>query len=374
MQFTKNEEMRIGVELELQMIDPATFNLKPTAPEIIADIQSYLETPHIKSELFKSMLEIDTPILHSATEVGKALRQPLSQILATARKFDTKVMMAGTHPFAHYSERQLSGGSRYYKMADRNQLITRRLQIFGLHVHLGMRDGDHAIAMNNAFCHYLPLILGISANSPFWEGDDTGLASSRITLFEAMPTGGHPYALNSWSEFENLVDKLIFSKSITSLKDLWWDIRPNPNYGTLEVRIADCPTTIVETEALVALIHSLAHFIDKDLRDGKKFAFPPEWILRENKWRASRHGVSASLIIDADGNCAPLKEMWISLHQALQPTIKSLNYETQFLFLNRMIGMGPGYLRQRKAFENGRLEDVVRHLVLETENDQPRWD
>lgn len=355
------------------MIDPETCNLKPSAPEIIADIQQHYETPHIKSELFKSMIEIDTPILDSALQVGKSLRQPLSQVLATARKFDTKVMMCGTHPFAHYSERQLSGGSRYYTMADRNQLITRRLQIFGLHVHLGMRDGDHAIAMNNAFCHYLPLILAISANSPFWEGDDTGLASSRITLFEAMPTGGHPYALNSWDEFETLIQKLTLSKSITSLKDLWWDIRPNPDYGTVEVRIADCPTTIVETEALVALIHTLAVFIDKDLRNGKKFAFPPEWILRENKWRASRHGVSADLIVDSDGKTAPLKEVWINLHQALISTIASLGYEEKFLFLNRMIGMGPGYIRQRKIFENGRLEDVVKRLIQETEDDQPVW-
>ncbi len=365
--------MKLGVELELQMIDPETCNLKPIAPEIIADIQQQCETPHIKSELFKSMIEIDTPILDSAKQVGIELRKPLSQVLATARKFDTKVMMSGTHPFAHYSERQLSGGSRYFKMVDRNQLITRRLQIFGLHVHLGMRDGEHAIVMNNALCHYLPLILAISANSPFWEGTDTGLASSRITLFEAMPTGGHPYSLSSWEEFETLVKKLIFSRSITSLKDLWWDIRPSPDYGTLEVRIADCPTTIQETEAIVALIHALAQYIDKDLRNGKKFSFPPEWILRENKWRASRHGVSADLIIDSEGTSAPLKEVWINLHQALQPTIKSLDYGSQFMFLNRMIGMGPGYIRQRKAFNNARLEDVVRHLIFETEADRPNW-
>lgn len=373
MEFTKNKDMGIGVELELQMIDPETYNLKPIAPEILADIQRHHETPRIKSELFKSMIEIDTPILQSASQVGTSLRQPLSQVIATARKFDTKVMMCGTHPFAHYSERQLSGGSRYYKMVDRNQLITRRLQIFGLHVHLGMRDGDHAIAMNNALCHYLPLILAISANSPFWEGDDTGLASSRITLFEAMPTGGHPYSLSSWSEFEELIQKLTVSRSITSLKDLWWDIRPSPDYGTLEVRIADCPTTIVETEALVALIHTLAQFIDKDLRNGKKFAFPPEWILRENKWRASRHGISADLIVDSEGKCAPTKEIWINLHQALAPTIANLGYENQFLFLNRMIGMGPGYIRQRKAFEKGSLEDVICHIIQETENDSPLW-
>ncbi len=373
MHFTKNKDMRIGVELELQMIDPDTLNLKPIAPEIIADIQQHFETPHIKSELFKSMIEIDTPILDSAAQVGKSLRQPLSKILATARKFNTKIMMSGTHPFAHYSERQLSGGSRYYKMVDRNQLITRRLQIFGLHVHLGMRDGEHAIIMNNALCHYLPLILAISANSPFWEGDDTGLASSRITLFEAMPTGGHPYSLNSWSEFEDIVEKLVISRSITSLKDLWWDIRPNPDYGTLEVRIADCPTTIVETEALVALIHALAQFIDKDLKNGKKFAFPPEWILRENKWRASRHGISADLIIDSTGKCAPLKEVWINLQETLTPTITSLGYQEQFIFLNRMIGMGPGYVRQRKAFAEGNLENVIQHLIRETESDQPIW-
>lgn len=373
MEFSKNPEMRLGVELELQMIDPVTMNLKPTAAQILQDIETTNPNPHIKSELFRSMLEIDTPIVTSAHEAGISLRQSLQQVIDVARKNDSHVVMSGTHPFAHYSERQVSDNGRYYKLLDRNQWIARRLQIFGLHVHLGMRDGEHAMAMNNAFCHYLPVILAISANSPYWESDDTGLASSRITLFEAMPTGGHPYTLGSWKEFEMLVDRLIFSKSITSLKDLWWDLRPNPSYGTLEVRIADCPTTIRETESLVALIHALAKFIDKELIKGKKFASPPEWILRENKWRASRYGVCGELIIDSIGTSVPFHEFWRHLKEMLAPTIQEMGYQYFFSYLDRMVEDGPGYMRQRQAFQNGGFEGIVKNLIHETLHDAPTW-
>lgn len=370
--FSENKTISLGVEIEIQLIDPDSGNLKPVGPAVLRALEKQEGTSHIKSEIFQSMLEIDTPISANAHGVGSSLRHSLEMARKEAFLHSAKIMMSGTHPFAHYTERLLTPSGRYYTLVDRNKWITRRLQIFGLHVHLGMRNGEHAIAMNNALCHYLPMMLAMSASSPFWHKEDTGLASSRITFFEAIPTGGHPYLLNGWAEFEDLIDRLMVSGSITSIKDLWWDIRPNLEYGTIEVRIADCPPTIKEVEALVAFIHSLAVFIDQELTAGRQFSPPPEWILRENKWRASRHGVQCDLIKDVSGRSVPFEKIWTELKENLGPVCQKFEYGKYFSFLDQVVAKGPSYVRQRAHF-NGSFDQLIDHLVQENEQDEPSW-
>ncbi len=373
-EFSKNETMRLGVEIELQLVDSKTGNLSPVGPTILKALENVKDAVHVKSEIFQSMLEIETPICDNAHQVGPSLRKSLEFVRAQAAVAGAEIIMAGTHPYALYTERLLTPSSRYFSLVDRNQWITRRLQIFGLHVHLGMKDGDHAIAINNALCHYLPVILALSASSPFWHSDDTGLASCRITFFEAIPTGGHPCLLNNWSEFETLVERLTFSRSITSIKDLWWDIRPNNDFGTIEVRIADCPPTIREIESLVALIHTMAIFIDAELTAGRKFSPPPEWILRENKWRASRHGVQCELIRDLEGTAIPFVEVWKEIRESMRASWTELGYEKFIAFLDDVIANGPSYARQRvHAEKGGNLKSVVEHLARENRTDNPEW-
>ena len=369
--FRFNEKMGIGVEIEVQFVDAETGDLKPLGPAVLEHV-AVVGDVRGKAELFQSMLEIDSPICTSAIEAGKSLRHSLGEIRRIAGNLNSKVVMSGTHPFANYSERLLTPSGRYYSLMDRNQWIARRLQIFGLHVHLGMRDGEHAIAMNNALCHYLPFFLALSASSPYWHAEDTGLASSRITFFEAIPTGGHPCLMNSWGDFEVLIQRLIRSRSIGSIKDLWWDIRPNTEYGTIEIRIADCPPTMTEVQALVALIHTVAVFIDTELRAGRKFAPPPEWVLRENKWRASRHGVECDLIQNIDGLSRPFAELWHETTSAFHHVISEFEYESEFLFLNEILEKGPSYKRQRIAF-TGDFDSVIQHLIREGEADRPEW-
>jgi glutamate---cysteine ligase / carboxylate-amine ligase len=372
--FVHNEKMRLGVEIELQLVDVNSRDLTPVGPGILRTLEGSPDAVHIKSEIFQSMLEIETPICDSAHDVGPSLRRSMELVRTQAHDANAEVIMAGTHPFAHYAERLLTPEGRYFSLVDRNQWITRRLQIFGLHIHIGMRDGDHAIAMNNALCHYLPMILALSASSPYWHGEDTGLASSRITFFEAIPTGGHPYLLNNWSEFENLIDRLVFSRSITSIKDLWWDIRPNIEYGTIEVRIADCPPTIREVEAIVALVHTMATFIDSELLAGRKFLPPPEWILRENKWRASRHGVHCELIRDTKGTSVPFADVWSETRESMRSSWQQHRYDKFIEFIDELVANGPSYLRQRAQFsKGGTLQSVVQHLINENRADGPDW-
>lgn len=371
--FNQNEKMRLGVEIELQMIDPETGNLKPCGLEVLEKIKNENSDDRIKPEIFQSMLEIDTPICDNAHDAGQSMRKSLDILRRGAASLNAEVMMSGTHPFAEYTERLLTPKSRYYSLVDRNQWIARRLQIFGLHVHVGMKNGEHAIAVSNCLSHYLPLVLALSASSPYWRSEDTGLASCRVTFFEAIPTGGHPYLIPTWNDFEILVDKMIRSKSITSLKDLWWDIRPNPEYGTIEVRIADCPPTIKEVECLVALIHTLSVMIDRDLSAGRKFSPPPEWILRENKWRASRHGIDCDLISNDEAVSLPLQKIWADLKLSLKNIIEEFSYQEHFQFMTTLIEKGTSSVRQRKAFQNGGMKNVISHLIDENTKDECLW-
>ncbi len=372
LEFLPNKNLSLGVEIEIQLVDVVTGDLKPVGPLVLDDLKNNKDAIHVKSEIFQSMLEIDTPICENAIQVGASIRQSLALARTSAFNHGAEVMMSGTHPFAHYTERLLTPSGRYFSLVDRNKWITRRLQIFGLHVHIGMRDGEHAIKMNNALCHYLPVLLALSASSPYWHRDDTGLASSRVTFFEAIPTGGHPCLLNNWTEFEELIERLIFSRSIQSLKDLWWDIRPNTEYGTIEVRIADCPPTVKEVEALVALVHCLAVYLDAELAAGRTFSPPPEWILRENKWRASRHGVQADLIKDFKGTSVPLLEHWWTINEILRPIWNKFGYAEFFNLLELLIQKGPSYHRQRMNYKNG-FDGVIRHLVRENASDTIEW-
>lgn len=374
LKFKENESLTLGAEIEVQLINPVDGDLKSIAPAILESIEEVGSYPRIKPEIFQSMIEIDTPICTDVFQMGNSLRESLAVLRLSASQHDAKLIMAGTHPFAQYSQRLLSDANdgRYFNLIDRNRWIARRLQIFGLHVHLGMRNGDHAIAMNNALCHYLPVILALSASSPFFQSEDTGLASSRITFFEAIPTGGHPYLLNSWQDFQELIGRLVRSQSITSIKDLWWDIRPNVEYGTIEIRIADCPPTIKETESIIALVHALTHFIDSEIQSGRRFAPPPEWVLRENKWRASRYGLEAELIHDSQGTTFSFPNLWAQLRKSLDPVVQSFGYQDYFKFLDQIVDRGASYYRQRQNF-NGDYKSVIDHLIRENEADQPEW-
>lgn len=372
--FNSNIKRTLGVEIELQIISPDSKNLTPAGPQILEQLKGSKVESRVKAELFQSMLEIDTPICQDANEVYSSLKQSWDELQKIAKLQQVELMMSGTHPFAHYTERLLTPAGRYFKLLDRNQWIARRLQIFGLHVHIGMKNGEHAIKMSNALAHYLPLILGISSSSPYWQGEDTGLASSRITFFEALPTGGHPYLLSSWKDFEELIHKLTITKSITALKDLWWDIRPNIEFGTIEIRIADCSPTLTEVTSIVAVCHSLAELIDQELETGKVFAPPPEWILRENKWRASRHGINAEIILNSEGDIISLKELWKNLKSNCQKISEKFSYQKYFDTIDCIFQKGTSSDRQRKSFDrHHNLQAVVNDIINEGLSDQPNW-
>ncbi|MBI4421609.1 MAG: YbdK family carboxylate-amine ligase, partial [Gemmatimonadetes bacterium] len=268
---------------------------------------------------------------------------------------------AGSHPFAKHRERLVFPSERFHFLIDRNRWMARRLMIFGMHVHLGMRDGEHAMAIQSALLHYLPHALALSASSPYWQGSDTGLASSRITIFEALPTAGHPCLFRDWGEFQQFYASAVRSRAITSIKDLWWDIRPHPDYGTIEIRICDGLPTINEAVNLVGFLHCLVSWLDQRHRDGERFAPPAYWILRENKWRASRWGIEAEIVMDEEGHTSPIVVEIERLLEALEPLAAGLSCTDELRGVGWILARGISYERQRAVY------DVTRDLVMVTE-------
>jgi glutamate---cysteine ligase / carboxylate-amine ligase len=368
--FSTSPTMSLGVEVELQLLDPVTMDLTPASPRVFERVGS---TSAIKPEIFCSMLEIATGVCEDVSQVRSDLDATLGQLRAACRELGVAEAGGGAHPFARYRDRVPYPGARYKGVLEREQWIARRLAIFGLHIHLGMRDGDHAMRMMNKLLPYTPHLLALSAASPFWEGADTGLADARVTVFESMPTAGVPPTFARWADFEEAYEALVRTESIRSIKDLWWDIRPQPQLGTLELRICDTPQTLSEITALVAFTHCLAVWLDDG--GGAGAPAPPRPLAlwsRQNKWRVARHGLDAKIVTGDGQAVAPVRAEIARLLAKLAPIATRLGADRELAGVARILGSGAGYARQRGAFTaSGSLHVVADLLVREFESDLP---
>lgn len=367
--FNSSSGLSLGVELELQLLDPTSHDLVPESPAIFERVAA---SPSIKPELFRSMVELSTGVCATLDQVKHDLETASGTLRSACRDLGITLSGGGSHPFARYRDRLPFPAERYEALLQRNQWIARRLLIFGMHVHVGMRDGAHAIATMNALLPYSAHLLALSAASPFWDGVDTGLASARATVFEAMPTAGVPPALASWQHFEHLHDRLVATGSIGSIKDLWWDVRPQPGLGTLELRMCDTPQTLGEVFPLVALVQALAAWADDRYRAGQPFAPPDPWWLRENKWRVARAGLDAEIVSDDGQGTAPLRGEIDRLLVVLEPFARKLGTQEDLRAVGRILERGTGHQRQRAVLERTMsFAAVARSMARELELNAP---
>jgi carboxylate-amine ligase len=253
------------------------------------------------------------------------------------------------------------------------QWLARRLQIFGVHVHVGVRSPDKAIPIVNALTAYIPHFLALSASSPYWVGTDTGLASARSKVFEGLPTAGLPYQLSGWNDFENFMATLISAHTINSIREVWWDIRPHPTFGTVELRICDGLPTLYEISWAAAMSQCLVEMLNGQLDRGYTLPAPKGWTVRENKWRAARYGIDAELIVDNDGHTQPLRDLTEELIDELRPIAERLGCVDELARAKRILDVGPSYLRQREAAAaaGGDLKAVVDGMLAEMRNNAP---
>jgi glutamate---cysteine ligase / carboxylate-amine ligase len=366
--FCGSPRPTLGVELEVQILDPETMNLTSGSLEILERVGR--GHPRIKQELTQSTIEVITGICDTVAEAREDLRASLQTLYEVGDEVGMAFAMAGTHPFAQWREQDIFPNERYVRLVDRIQWPARRLMIYGLHVHVGVGSGEKAIAFTNALTTYIPHLLALSASSPFLDHEDSGLASARVKIFEGMPTAGIPARLAHYSEFQAFMNTLISAGAIETIREIWWDIRPHPDFGTVEVRICDIPSTLTEVCAIAALVQALVGCLEEAYDDGEYPELLHAWIVRENKWRAARHGLDADIIVDNKGTQRPLRQDILRLLDEIAPVAERLGCTDELAGVHIILEQGSSSERQRRVFaETGQLDAVVRALAAELRAD-----
>ncbi|MDT4918661.1 MAG: glutamate---cysteine ligase / carboxylate-amine ligase [Pseudonocardiales bacterium] len=367
--FAGSARTSLGVEWELELIDLDTRELTGASDALLAAVSPAGdgEHPKAKHELLQSCVEVITGICQTVAEAKADLTGTVDELQKVAAERNVGLICSGTHPITDWATQRITDDERYMQLVERNQWLARQLQIFGVHVHCGVRAPEKAIPIVNALLAYLPHFLSLSASSPYWMGADTGLASYRSKVFEALPTAGLPYQLSGWDEFEKYMELLISSHAIESVREVWWDIRPHPNFGTVELRICDGLPTIDEIGCVAALAQCLVDRFDRQLDDGYTLPEPRPWLVRENKWRAARYGLDAEIVVDNSGRLQPVREALTDLVEDLLPTARRLDCASELETIPRLIERGASYQRQRAvaAAHAGKLEPVVDALLDE---------
>jgi carboxylate-amine ligase len=371
--FTSSPRSSLGVEWELELVDLDTRELSGASTVILEEIGQGGEHPKAKHELFESCIEVITGVCSTVDEAVADLRATVNEVADAAAARHLGLMCSGTHPITDFETQSISPNPRYAKLVDDMQWLARRLQIFGVHVHVGVRSPQKAIPIVNALTAYIPHFLALSASSPYWIGTDTGLASARSKVFEGLPTAGLPYQLSGWDDFETFMATLISAHTINSVREVWWDIRPHPQFGTVELRICDGLPSMYEISWAAALSQCLVEMLNGQLDRGYTLPVPKGWTVRENKWRAARYGVDADLIVDDDGGTRPLREMVDELVDELVPIAERLGCTKELLRAKGVLDVGPSYLRQRSVAEasGGDLKAVVDGLLEEMRSEAP---
>jgi carboxylate-amine ligase len=375
--FAHNDHASLGIEVELSLVDRRTGRLVDAASHILdamgADHPERVH-PKAKHELFECTVEIITGVCETVAEAKADLAATLDEVRVHAEERGLAPISVGTHPFGRWREQTFSASERYAELVDEMQWTARRLLIFGIHFHVGVRSPEKAIAFVNILKQYIPHFLVLSASSPFWETEDSGLASTRTKVFETLPTAGIPPVLADWAEFEGLMATFIEARCIRSIREIWWDLRPHPDFGTVEFRICDGIPTLREIAALAALAQCLVQWLDERY-DAGEFPRPAnEWLIRENKWLAARHGLDAELIVDDRGRRLPVRELLHELVESLHPVADRLGCRAELDDVLTIVTNGPSYVRQRRIVEQGGSNaDVVAALVRELESDTPDW-
>lgn len=352
MHFTESDKYTLGVEIELQTLDKSTWDLAPLAPKLLETAPSLL-SPRLSPEFIQSILEIQTGICFSIEDVENDLMQTVSMAEELADYNNCRLFSASLHPFARYRDQILTTNKRYERIMDELQIVGRRFISQGFHVHVGLSDGDTAVSVCNRIQAYLPILLVLTCSSPFSEGSDTGLMSYRTKLFEALPLAGHYSYFDNWEALAVEVEGLQQAGVVESLKDLWWDARPNPAYGTVEIRVCDLPIRFSDILAITGVIQALvATIAESEVRTGP---FSP-YILQANKWQAARHGLEGSFV-DPSGYFGekkmPFRQAVEKLLTMVDPMTRRLGSFTYVGGVKRILESGTGSDFLRKRYDKG---------------------
>ncbi len=361
----------LGVEEEYMVIDPNTRELKSHLEfELLSKGRAVLEE-QMKPEMHGSMLEIGTKICKNVDDLYGQLREIRSIVRHLAGTTGLKIGAASTHPFSHWDKQEIHPDERYKGIVEDMQLLARSLLIFGMHVHIGIENRETQIQIMNEMRYFLPHILALTVNSPFWTGYETGLKSYRSKVFERFPRSNIPDSFQSWGEYQAYVDLLIKTGCIDNPKRIWWDIRPHPNFPTLEVRICDLPMTLKETVAVAALIQAVAAKLFALYRKNLSFRVYSRALIMENKWRAVRYGLDGKLIDFGKQKEKNTRDLIRELLVFVDDVVDDLGSRDHINYINDILESGTGAARQLHVYKenNNDTRAVVDYIIQQTELD-----
>ena len=368
--FGAGKPYTVGVEEEYMLLDCDTFDLVQHIDTVLSAVSEDEFVARIAPELMQSVLEISTPVCHTAGDVDAELRKLRSYVAALARKQGLRVGSAGTHPFSLFERQRITARDRYRSIVDQLQYVARRELIFGMHVHVAIDDPEKTIHVMNGLLTHLAELLALSANSPFWRGEITGLASSRQMVFSAFPRSGMPPRFRDYSDYAEVVGQLEKTGCIADYTHIWWDVRPHPKWGTLEVRICDALTRVEHAVALAAYIQALVKFYSDRFDAGEEIPSFHRMLTNENKWLAGRYGLEAPLMDLAAGrrNRLPAAQLVKRTLRMLEPHARELGSDRELEGIRDIVSRGNGAARQLRVYNANRdLVEVVSEIADVTE-------
>jgi carboxylate-amine ligase len=353
----------IGIEEELMILDANSL-------ELVNAIESLLEPSpvgEIKPELMESVLEVSTEPCENTAQAGEQLRALRAQVAVTAASKNLAIGSAGTHPFAMWEDQRIVARPRYRDIISALRFVARQELIFGMHVHVAVDDPDKAIHVANGMRVHMPVLLGLSANSPFWRADATGLASTRTPIFRAFPRVGIPPTYKDWADYEQRIEFMVNCKVIEDYTYLWHDVRPHPNFGTVEVRVMDSQTHIEHTLGLAALVQGLIKELSEHFDAGGELARYPFEMLDENKWLAARHGLEGELVDLPHSDRISTRALARRLIERMRDHCRDLGSEAELEAVQDLVDRGNGAARQVVVYEaNHDLREVMSEIVAAT--------
>jgi carboxylate-amine ligase len=368
--FGSSPPYTVGVEEEYMLLDPTSFDLVQHIDTVLAAIQGHELESLITSELMQSVLEIATPVCTNAGGVMHELRKLRSYVCGTAREKGLRVGSAGTHPFSLFERQRITAKDRYRALVDQLQYVARRELIFGMHVHVAVDDADKAIQVVNGLLPHLAPLLALSASSPFWRGEPTGLASSRQMVFSSFPRSGPPPRFRDYEDYAQVVHQLERTGCIADYTHIWWDIRPHPKWGTVEVRICDAVTRVEDAVAIAAYCQALTKLLCERYESGEEIPSFHRILTSENKWLAARYGLQAPVMDLHTGrrNRVPVAQLVRRTLREIEPHARELGSERELEGIATILERGNSAERQLQIWNaNHDIVEVAEAIADATE-------
>jgi glutamate---cysteine ligase / carboxylate-amine ligase len=368
--FGKGDPYTLGVEEEYMLLDGATFDLVQHIDTVLAAVTGHELEPRINPELMQSVLEVATPVCHTPADVEVQLRELRGYVCEVARAQSMRVGSAGTHPFSLFERQRITAKDRYRALVDQMQYIARRELIFGLHVHVAVDNAEKAIQIVNSLIGHLAELVALSASSPFWRGEPTGLASSRHMVFAAFPRSGPPPRFADYADYAEVVGQLERTGCIADYTHIWWDIRLHPRLGTIEIRICDAVTRLEDVVAIAAYCQALVKHYSERFDAGDEIPSFHRILTTENKWLAARYGLEAPVMDLASGsrNRKPVAHAIRRTLKLVEPHARELGAEAELAGIEDILRRGNGADQQLRIFNANRdIVEVVREIADATE-------